>query len=48
MKIMPNKKKEEISLAVIDEIEEKIFVIRGRKIMLDSDLQRFMVLRLNA
>lgn len=36
-KIMPNKKKSE-QLIAIEQIEEKIYLIRGEKVMLDSDL----------
>lgn len=35
---MPTKKEESVQLAVIEEIEDKIFVIRGQRVMLDSDL----------
>lgn len=35
---MANKEKQEISLTVIEGIEEKIYLIRGQKVMLDSDL----------
>lgn len=35
---MPDKKQKETNLAVIDEIDEKIYLIRGQKVMLDSDL----------
>ena len=36
-KIMANKKHEE-NLTFIEEIEEKIYLVRGQKVMLDSDL----------
>jgi ORF6N domain len=35
---MANKEKQETSLTVIEGIEEKIHLIRGQKVMLDSDL----------
>jgi hypothetical protein len=35
---MASKEKQETSLAVIEGIEEKIYLIRGQKVMLDSDL----------
>lgn len=35
---MPTKTQQKNALAVIKEIEEKIYVIRGHRIMLDSDL----------
>lgn len=35
---MPTKKEQSEQLAVIEEIEDKIFVIRGQRVMLDSDL----------
>ena len=35
---MTNKENQEKSLTVIEGIEEKIYLIRGQKIMLDSDL----------
>lgn len=35
---MPKKSEQSSALAVIDEIEEKIYVIRGQRVMLDSDL----------
>ena len=35
---MPGKKDKETNLAIIDGIEEKIYLIRGQKVMLDSDL----------
>jgi hypothetical protein len=35
---MANKEKQETSLTVIEGIEEKIYLIRGQKVMLDSDL----------
>jgi len=35
---MANKENQETSLTVIEGIEEKIFLIRGQKVMLDSDL----------
>lgn len=38
VQIMPTKKEESVQLAVIEEIEDKIFVIRGQRVMLDSDL----------
>lgn len=38
IKIMADKKNQETSLTVIEGIEEKIYLIRGQKVMLDSDL----------
>src|SRR5688572_20631728 len=38
MKNMPTKKEQNAGIAVIDEIEEKIYVVRGQRVMLDSDL----------
>ena len=35
---MANKEKQETSLTVIEGIEERIYLIRGQKVMLDSDL----------
>ena len=35
---MPKKKEQSKSLAVIDSIESKIYVVRGQRVMLDSDL----------
>jgi len=35
---MANKEKQETSLTVIEGIEEKIYLVRGQKVMLDSDL----------
>jgi phage regulator Rha-like protein len=35
---MANKEKQETSLTVIEGIEEKIYLIRGERVMLDSDL----------
>ncbi len=35
---MPTKKEQSIQLAVIEEIGDKIFVVRGQRVMLDSDL----------
>jgi hypothetical protein len=35
---MANKENQETSLTVIEGIEEKIYLIRGQKVMLDSDL----------
>lgn len=35
---MANKEKQETSLIVIEGIDEKIYLIRGQKVMLDSDL----------
>ena len=35
---MTNKETKEMGLTVIEEIEEKIYFIRGQKVMLDSDL----------
>ena len=35
---MANKEKQETNLSVIEGIEEKIYLIRGQKVMLDSDL----------
>jgi ORF6N domain-containing protein len=35
---MANKEKQETSLTVIEGIEEKIYLIRGQKVMLDNDL----------
>lgn len=35
---MATKEKQKTSLAVIEEIEEKIYLIRGHRVMLDSDL----------
>lgn len=36
--IMANKEKQETNLTVMEGIEEKIYLIRGQKVMLDSDL----------
>lgn len=35
---MPTKKEQNSAIALIGEIEEKIYVIRGQRVMLDSDL----------
>jgi len=35
---MANKEKQETSLTVIEGIDEKIYLVRGQKVMLDSDL----------
>lgn len=35
---MVNKEKQETSLTVIEAIDEKIYLVRGQKVMLDSDL----------
>ena len=35
---MPTKSEQKAALAVIDEVENKIFIIRGERVMLDSDL----------
>ena len=35
---MPTKREQKLAVAVIEEIEEKIYVIRGQRVMLDSDL----------
>lgn len=35
---MPTKTPQNAAIAVIEEIEEKIYVIRGQRVMLDSDL----------
>lgn len=37
-KIMANKEKQETNLIVFEEIENKIYNIRGERVMLDSDL----------
>ena len=35
---MPTKREQKLAIAVIEEIEEKIYVIRGQRVMLDIDL----------
>ena len=35
---MPTKTQQNSAITVIEEIEEKIYVIRGQRVMLDSDL----------
>lgn len=35
---MPTKTEQNAAIAVIEKIEEKIYIIRGQRVMLDSDL----------
>ena len=35
---MPKKSEQKAALAVIEQVEDKIYVIRGQRVMLDSDL----------
>lgn len=35
---MPTKEKQSANLALIEDIEDKIYIVRGQRVMLDSDL----------
>ena len=35
---MPTKSEQKAAIAVIEEIENKIYIVRGQRVMLDSDL----------
>src|SRR5690348_14630633 len=37
---MPTKSEQKVAIAVIEGIEDKIYVFRGQRVMLDSDLAR--------
>jgi len=35
----------ETAIVTLDQVERRIYIIRGNKVMLDSELHRFMVLK---
>ena len=37
---MPTRKKQNSTIAVIEKIEDKIYIFRGQRVMLDSDLAK--------